>query len=51
MDPIVGESFVSRTHADRSTQLLDDDAITDKSTRKRRKPSERRQPDTTYGVS
>lgn len=51
MDAHVSESYVSRPQADRNTQLLDDEGITDKSTRKKRKPADRRQIETTYGVS
>lgn len=35
MDPIVGESYVSRTHSDR----LDSDEVADRTTRKKRKPA------------
>lgn len=51
MDPIFGETYVSRSTADRNTQLLDEGGSIDKNTRKNRKTSERRQPETTYGVS
>lgn len=50
MDAIVGESYVSRTHTDRSNTNLDEGGSSDKTSRKTSKTN-RRQPETTYGVS
>lgn len=50
MDAVVGESYVSRTHTDRSNIVLDEGGSNDKNTRKNIETS-RRQPGTTYGVS
>lgn len=51
MDAIVGESYVSRTHTDRNNTALDEGGSSDKNTRKNTKSNNRRQPETTYGVS
>lgn len=50
MDAIVGESYVSRTHTDRNNTNLDEGGSSDKPSRKASKAN-RRQPETTYGVS
>lgn len=49
MDAIVGESYVSRTAADRSSALLDA-ADGNRNARGRRAKAPASQPETTYGV-
>lgn len=52
MDAIIGESYLPRANANRnSTSLLDEASGSDRVGKKSSKSSDRRQPETTYGVS
>lgn len=49
MDAIVGESYVSRTHTNRNSTVLDEGGSSDKNTRKTIKSTSGRQPETSRG--